>query len=42
MLSINYTEEMNQLDTIWREPGDLGQACCPEQKRESVQGKAVC
>lgn len=45
VLSINYAEEMNQLDTLQGQPGsrgDLWQACCPEQKREYVKGKAVC
>lgn len=39
--SINYVEEMIQLDTVLGEPGDLWQPCCPEQKRENVKSKAV-
>lgn len=42
MLSINYAEEMNQLDTVGGEAGDLWQACCPERSRESVKGEAAC
>lgn len=42
VLSINYAEEMNQLDIVRGEPGDLWQACCPEQKRESIKGETVC
>lgn len=41
VLSINYAEEMTQLDTVLGEPGDLWQPCCPEQKRENVKSKAV-
>ena len=42
VLSINYAEEMNQLDAVGGEREGFVAGLLPEQKRASVEGEAVC